>query len=605
MPFFRLCWVLGLSLATVVAAAADDRQRVTELRAEIARHDDLYFKQAAPEISDAAYDRLKRELAALEQTQPELAAAKEGVGDDRSGRFPTARHRAPMLSLDKVYTETEWRAFHAGFAARLGRRDFALVVEPKYDGLAISLTYERGELVRAVTRGDGREGDDVTDNVRTIRALPQKLAARAPDGSANPVPDRVELRGEVYLGNAEFARLNAERTAAGEEPFAHPRNVAAGTLKSTDPAEVERRGLSFVLYGWGQWEGGAEPATQRALHALIRSWGLPGVDSFQLVETAGEAWQAVQQLGRQRATLPFPIDGAVVKLDDVAARRLLGESDRAPRWAVACKYEPEQAIGRIRAITLQVGRTGVITPVAELDPVKLAGTTITRATLHNRARIAQRDIREGDFVAIEKAGEIIPAVGAVQRELRPPGTVPYEFPTLCPSCDSLLVSKSGEVAVRCANSDCPAQRQRRLEHFVSPQAVDIRGFGPATLAVLSRAGLLRTPGDFYRLRAADLAQIEGIGAQTAERLLASIAASKRNERWRFIYGLGIPRVGPANSRKLAAGCAGLQELARMDQQRLQELVGAGPASAVTAFLSQPENQALLQELAATVEKSLP
>ncbi len=590
--------LVGTLCASGPASLEEDRQRSVELRAEIAHHDELYFKQAAPEISDAAYDQLKRELAALERAHPELVPARTVVGDDRSGRFPTYAHRVPMLSLDKVYTEAEWRAFHAGVAARLGRKDFPFVVEPKYDGLAISLTYEHGILVRAVTRGDGREGDDVTANVCTIQTLPENLAPRAPDGTTNPVPDLVELRGEIYFSDAEFARINAARTAAGEEPFAHPRNLAAGTLKSTAPEEVAARRLSIVLYGWGAWEGPGMPATQQELHARIRAWGLPGVHRCVAGRSVEEGWAAIQKFGHERRALGFPIDGAVVKLDDVPVRAALGENDHAPRWAIAYKYEPEKVVGHIRAITLQVGRTGVLTPVAELDPVKLSGTTITRATLHNRALLARRDIREGDFVEIEKAGEIIPAVGAVQLDRRPAGSVPFAFPERCPACDSPVLAKPGEAAVRCTNAACPAQLQRRLEHFVSPQAVDIRGFGPAMIALLNREGLLRTPADFYRLRREDLTAIQGIGPQRAENLLAAVERSKRVEYWRFIYGLSIPEVGKANAQKLAAGCADFNELARLDPERVGKLLGAGPAAAVTEFLSAPANQALLADLAA-------
>jgi DNA ligase (NAD+) len=578
------------------------RKQVEELRAEIGRHDELYFKQAAPEISDADYDALKRKLAALEQNHPEWAQPIQ-LGDDRSGRFRTYAHRAPMHSLDKAYTEAEWRAFHAAVAARLGRRDFPFVVEPKYDGLAISLTYDHGTLVRAVTRGDGREGDDVTVNVRAIRALPAKLAATAPDGLPNPIPSLVELRGEIYFENAEFMRLNAERTAAGGEPFAHPRNLAAGTLKSTNSDELAQRNLSIVLYGWGAWEGPGLPATQQDLHARIRAWGLPGVGRFLTGRSADEGWAAIQRLGRERRTLGFPIDGAVVKLDDVPARALLGESDHAPRWAVAYKYEPEKVVGRIRAITLQVGRTGVLTPIAELDPVKLSGTTITRATLHNRALLARRDIREGDFVEIEKAGEIVPAVGTVQLDRRPPGSVPFTFPVRCPSCDSPVGARPGEVAVRCSNYDCPAQRQRRLEHFVSPQAVDIRGFGPATIAVLVREGLLRNPADFYRLQPEQLDGVEGIGAQAAERLLEAIDRSRRVERWRFIYGLSIPEIGKASAQKLAAACDDIAGLTRLTPEQLAKIVGATSAAEVTAFLGRPGSQAMLRDLNAALPRA--
>jgi DNA ligase (NAD+) len=326
------------------------------------------------------------------------------------------------------------------------------------------------------------------------------------------------------------------------------------------------------------------------------------VGFYQVGHTADDGWAAIQWIGRQRRALGFPIDGAVVKLDEVPARALLGENDHAPRWAVAYKFEPERIVGRIRAITLQVGRTGLLTPVAELDPVKLSGTTITRATLHNRALISRRDIREGDFVQIEKAGEIIPAVGAVQLDRRPAGSVPYAFPARCPACDSPVVAKPGEVALRCDNSTCPAQLQRRLEHFVSPQAVDIRGFGPAMIAVLSREGLLRTPVDFYRLTRADLDGIKGIGAQTADNLLAAIERSKRVEPWRFIYGLSIPAIGKANARKLAAVCGDLEELTRLTPGQLAKILGAAPAAEVTSFMARPGNQAMVHELNAALPR---
>jgi DNA ligase (NAD+) len=603
MRLLRFLPVLGFLWAAALCATAEtDRQRWNRLRTEIAHHDELYFRRAAPEISDTAYDHLKRELAALERAHPGWASSRENIGDDRTGRFPTYVHRARMLSLDKVYTEAEWRAFHAAVAARLGRGDFPFVVEPKYDGLAISVTYDHGVLVRAATRGDGREGDDVTANVRTITTLPGELAAAAPDGSPNPIPDLVELRGEIYFEDAEFARINTERTAAGEEPFAHPRNLAAGTLKSLDPGEVAQRQLSLVLYGWGAWEGPGVPATQRELHARIRSWGLPGMPRWLTGRTADEGWAAIRQFGRERRTLGFPVDGAVVKLDDVPARAALGENEHAPHWAVAYKYEPERVVGHIRAITLQVGRTGVLTPVAELDPVKLSGTTITRATLHNRALLARRDVREGDFVEIEKAGEVIPAVGAVQLDRRPPGSVRFAFPARCPSCDAPVQSKPGEVAVRCLNPDCSAQRQRRLEHFVSPQAVDIRGFGPAMIALLNREGLLRTPADFYQLRRTDLDGVKGIGAQTADNLLAAIERSRRVDRWRFIYGLSIPEIGKANAQKLAAACDDFEALSRLTAEQLAKIVGAASAPEAAAFLSRAENQAMMRDLNAALAR---
>jgi DNA ligase (NAD+) len=304
--------------------------RLAELRAEIERHDDLYFKKGRAEITDAEYDRLKRELLALEQAQPGFTERPAGIGDDRSGHFPTFAHRERMLSLDKAYTETEWRDFNAKLIGQLGRKDLVFVIEPKYDGLAISLIYEGGVLVRALTRGNGTEGDDVTLNVRTIRGLPAELRSEG-----TKVPDRVELRGEVYIDDAEFARINADRITADEEPFAHPRNLAVGTLKSADPTEVAERHLSVAIYGWGAWEGSPAPQSQLGFHGQLRAWGLPGVKGLRIARNSDEVWAAVRAIGQARNSLGFPIDGAVVKLDDVALRARLGTSERAPRWAIA------------------------------------------------------------------------------------------------------------------------------------------------------------------------------------------------------------------------------------------------------------------------------
>lgn len=583
--YLLLLWSVITCVGVAQAADSSPRERIAELRTEIARHDELYFRKAKPEITDAAYDRLKRELAALEAAHPEFARAAEGVGDDRSGRFPVYAHRERMLSLAKAYTEAEWRAFHAKLTKQLGRPDLAFVVEPKYDGLAISLTYERGVFVRAVTRGNGTEGDDVTANARTIRELPARLK-----GEVGTLPALVELRGEIYLEQGEFDRINAERIAADEEPFAHPRNLAAGTLKSSDPAETAQRRLSVVIYSWGAWDGAAAPASQQAFHAQVRAWGLPGIVSYQLASSADEVWAAVRAIGQKRASLGFPIDGAVVKLDDTALRVRVGADEHAPRWAIACKYDPERAVTRLRGITWQVGRTGVLTPVAEFDPVALGGSTVARASLHNRAEIARRDLRIGDLVEVEKAGEIIPAVVGVKLAARPADSKPYPFPDRCPSCDTTLAEKPDEAALRCPNAHCSAQRQRRLEHFVSAQAVDIEGIGSATIAALIETGRVKSPADFYRLRREDLLRIPGIGEKTADRLLAEIGRSKEAELWRFIHGLGIPQIGAASAKKLALQCGDLAVLAGMAEKAAAGAVGPSAASALVEFMARPETR---------------
>lgn len=583
------------------------QSRFAGLRAEIAHHDELYFKKAAPEISDAEYDRLKRELRDLEARYPALAAeaarsaSARGVGDDRTGQFPTQPHRERMLSLDKAYTEAEVRAFVTRVGRLTGRRDLSFVIEPKFDGLALSATYERGVLVRAVTRGNGVEGDDVTANVRTIKALPQELRALRPDGTHNVIPELVELRGEVYVDYPEFARLNAAREAAGEEPFAHPRNLAAGTLKSLDPEVVATRRLSVVFYGWGAWERAeTQPASQQALHEMIRAWGLPGVTRVRVAPDAEAVWAAIQSAGRERPGLPFPTDGAVVKLDDVALQRLCGASEEAPRWAIAYKFPPERVATRLRAITLQVGRTGALTPVAELEPARLGGTTITRASLHNAAEIARRDLRVGDMVFLEKAGEIIPAITGVDSARRPSDAAPFVFPTHCPECATLAVREAGAAVTRCPNPDCPAQVRRRLLHYASREAVGIDGLGEVAVAALVRAGKVRSVADLYQMRRADLAAA-GLGeGNAAGRLLAAIEASKRAEPWRVVYGLGIPQVGAQTARVLVARFGGLPEmLAARREDWLTEGrsvvsgVSAGTAETVWMFFAREENRAVV------------
>ena len=579
-----------LFLASALAAAGspnatDAGARIAALRAEIAHHDDLYFRRAAPEITDAAYDALKRELAALEREHPAEAAAaapSPALGDDHTDGFARLPHRAPMLGLDKSYSETELRAWQAGVTARTGHDDLAIVVEPKVDGVAFSATYEHGTLVRVLTRGNGASGDDVTATARRIRSLPAQLAARAPDGTANAIPDRIELRGEVYVSGAAFARLNREREAAGEEPAAHPRNLSAGILKHLTPEETELRALDVVFYNWGACEPtSAAPESQRGFHEQARRWGLPAIDHVRVANDAEALWQAVQALGRERRSLAYPTDGAVAKVDAVALRRQLGESDATPRWALAYKFAAERATTRLRAITIQVGRTGRLTPVAELDPVELAGGTIGRASLHNPAALARLDARTGDHVVLEKSGEIIPQIVEVDRAQRPPESAPYVFPANCPECGASVVFSDGRTEARCPNEYCAAKVRARIEHFAD--CVEIKGLGPATIAALVARGLVRDPGELYRLRREQLVTLPGIGDKKAATLLAVIERSKRTELWRVVAGLGIPRVGPVAAKELAARYDTLGKLA------------AAPELAV--WLSRAENRELCARLA--------
>ncbi|MSU66373.1 MAG: NAD-dependent DNA ligase LigA [Opitutus sp.] len=541
------------------------RAAIASLRVELARHDELYHRKAAPEISDYDYDLHKQRLAALEQAFPKLVGETPTlaqIADDRTGRFKTYRHLARMLSLEKTYTEADLRAFHSRLASLLGREDLTYVIEPKFDGLAVSVTYECGRLTRAVTRGNGIEGEDITANVLQIPGLPHQLRPGAEDGRPNPLPEAIELRGEIYVPFAEFRRINAEQEAAGAPAFANPRNLAAGTIRQLDPREVARRNLEIVFFGVGGCRPEtAQPATQHELHEQVRRWGLPAVAQTWPARGADELCSAVQAVGRARADLAFPTDGAVAKLDVVARQREAGVTESAPRWAIAYKFAPGRVQTRVKGIAVQVGRTGVLTPVAELEPVELAGSTVTHATLYNRDEIARRDVRVGDFVEVEKAGEIIPAIVGVNLARRSPGSRAFVFPETCPACGTTAVQRAGEAAMRCPNRACPAQLRRRIEHFASKECVDLDGLGPATIDALTDRGWLKNISDLYRLRRLDRAALGQVVGQSAERLLDSIEASRRVDLWRFVFGLGIPQIGAVAAKEVARRFGSLEALA--------------------------------------------
>lgn len=593
-------WASAHGRETLTSESAE--ARLQQLRAEIAHHDELYFKKAAPEIGDAAYDALKRELRALEQQFPALAAGDPSTGDDRAGNFPTSTHRVRMQGLGKTYTEAELRAFLTKTRRALGG-EAVFVVEPKYDGLAIAVTYERGRLVRAVTRGNGVEGDVVTANFLARCEVPRQLAADA----GVPIPELIELRGEVFMTYAEFKRINAEIASAGGEPFTHPRNLATGTLKQTTLAGPARQ-LSVVFYGWGAVEpANAAPSSQRELHRVVRAWGLPGVDVVRVGTTDDSLWRAVQDFGAKRSKWPFPTDGAVVKIDTAAQRAQLGEAEDVPRWAIAFKFAPEQAATRLLAITLQVGRTGVITPVAELAPVKLGGATIRRVSLHNREEIARRDLRVGDTVAVERAGEIIPVVASVDKTKRAADAASFRFPTECPACRTPLVSLPEQAAVRCPNHDCPAQVQRRLEYFASDDCANLDGFGPGVIEKLVACGLLREPADFFRSDGVALKSV--VGEKTAAKLSAAAERSRSREAWRFVLGLGVPGVGPAAAKALAKqfgdldGLAAASTDALLDGRRSRIAgVSDAAAAALVEFLEREGGRESLRRLQAAVKR---
>jgi DNA ligase (NAD+) len=585
------------------------QKRIAELRAQVARHDELYYRRAGPEISDFDYDRLKRELADLEAKFPDAAKAAGAdspttrVGDDRLDGFVTYQHRQPMQSLDNTYSEAELREFHARLVKLLDREDLRYVVEPKIDGLAVSLTFEQGKFVRAVTRGNGVEGDDVTANALTIHSLPHELKK----SKGVSIPAVIEIRGEIFMTLAEFQRINREREEAGEPVYANPRNLAAGTLKQLDPQEVAQRKLEIVLYGLGYCEpADAAGETQSGYHAQVRAWGLPTVEKIWTARGVDEMWAAVQQLDQQRHGFPYGTDGAVVKVDSLALQREAGSTSKAPRWAMAYKFAAERAETRLQAITIQVGRTGVLTPVAELEPVQLAGSTVARATLHNRDEIARKDIRVGDYVYVEKAGEVIPAVVEVNLVRRTPACVPFVFPEKCPACGTLVVQLEDEVALRCPNYDCPVQVRRRVQHFASKACVDIEGLGEAMVDAFVEQRWVKSVADIYRLRREDLLTLGKNVEKSTDNLLAAIKASKHAELWRFIHGLGITHVGAASAKDLAVRFGSLDALAQAKfedfigekKSSLIEGIGGTMAQAIIEYFNEPRNRALVSELLA-------
>ncbi len=585
-------------------------ERLARLRADIARHDELYYRRAKPEISDYEYDLLKRELAALEAEHPGLAGAADRVGDDRIEGFAKARHGAPMLSLDNAYDETEFRAFCSRLSGLLPDEPQRFVIEPKIDGLAVSLTYRHGRLVRAVTRGDGVEGDDITRNLTLIRNLP----AHIPAGDA---PESVELRGEIYMTNAEFARINAAREAAGEPLYANPRNLAAGTMKLLDAREAEGRTLDIALYGLGACDRGRFKRLSEFREWLVRH-ALPVPVFFKIAEGADAAWAAVCELEKRRHDFPFPTDGAVVKLDHIAAHADAGTTSKFPHWAIACKFPPEQVETRLLGISFQIGRTGVVTPVAELAPVPVAGTTVARATLHNEDEIARKDIREGDTVVIEKAGEIIPRVVRVVTGKRPEGSRPFDFAARLRELGLEAAREPGQAFWKIAG-ETPGQRVRRLTHFAAKGCLDIANLGPAVAEQLVNAGYVTTPADLFSLTREQLLALEGFAEKSADNLLAALEEAKTRELWRLIHAIGIPNVGQRTAKDLAAHFRSLDAIADAGMEAYlivkvgkkggitKESVIAGigetVAQSIVTHFSDPAHRELLERLKAAGMKT--
>ena len=566
------------------------RSRIHELRAQIERHNQLYYEHATPEISDREFDALLRELADLEKQFPDEASEKsptQRVGGRPLEEFAPAKHIVPMQSLDNTYSPEELRDFIQRIHKLAEGRSTHFTIEPKVDGVAISLLFENGRLVRAATRGDGVTGDDVTQNVLTISNVPHSL-------SGNP-PARVEVRGEIYLPKAIFAQLNLERDEEGLPAFANPRNAAAGSIKQLDPAITARRGLAAVFYGVGVWDGELPPSGRDAF-AAMKSWGLPVSEKILDASDADSVIAAVDEMGRLRHGFAYETDGAVIKLDSLILRREFGSTAKAPRWAIAYKDEPERAETKLLDITVQVGRTGILTPVAELAPVLVSGSTVARATLHNEEEIQRKDIRIGDTVIIEKAGEVIPAVVEVKKDRRDGSERVFQMPSHCPSCGA-AVSKEG-VAWKCHSPSCGAQTRRRIEHFASRQAMEIEGLGEAIVAQLVDAGLLNGIADIYHLKKDALLALERMGEKSATNLLAAIEESRSRPLWRMLHGLGIPHIGVTSARDLASHFHTLDALAAADQNTLLNIhsIGEIMAAAIHAWFQNSDNLTLIAAL---------
>jgi DNA ligase (NAD+) len=573
--------------------ASNVSSRVRELRRQIAHHDKLYYDKAAPEITDREYDALLRELRDLEEAHPELrtpdSPTQRVAGRPLEG-FRQVRHRVPMQSLDNTYSLEEADEFLARVERLLPGIKLRWTIEPKVDGVALSLTYREGVLELAATRGDGTTGDDVTQNVRTIRAIPLRLEGE--------VPDLLEIRGEVYLPKKKFAALNTEREKDGEPPFANPRNAAAGSLKLLDASTVARRGLDAVFYGLGAVEGGKAPLSQAELLRWLENIGLPVVPKFWEADDNKAVRRAVAALEKIRHDFAFETDGAVIKLDEFKRREQAGSTSKAPRWAMAYKYEAERARTRLNDITVQVGRTGTLTPVAELEPVPIAGSRVARATLHNEEEIARKDIRIGDHVFVEKAGEVIPAVVGVDLKARTGREKKFKMPEKCPSCGSKVFRDPELTAVRCLNPDCPAQIRRRLEHFAARGAMDIEGLGEAMVDQLVTAGLVRALPDIYALQAGEVSALERMGEKSTANLLNAIEGSKQQALWRLLFGLGIMHVGAALARKLADKYHTLDKIAAASVEDLEntEDVGEIVAREIHDFFRLPHNKKLVEAL---------
>jgi DNA ligase (NAD+) len=572
------------------------RRRAQELRRDIHYHNYRYYVLDAPVISDAQYDKLLRELQEIERAHPELItpdSPTQRVGAAPAKEFGEVRHKVPMTSMGNAFDDDEVRAFDERVRKGLATdKDVHYTAEPKFDGTSISLRYKDGVLVSAGTRGDGTTGEDVTQNVRTIRRVPLRLQGEG-------WPKVLEVRGEIVIPKKDFEKLNAEQSKQGGKLFANPRNAAAGSLRQLDSRITASRPLSFFPWGIGEVEGGKIPGHYSGLAEKLRDWGFPVTDLLRKVRGADECLKYYAEIAAKRDRLPFEIDGVVYKVDDLAARDRLGFTAREPRWAIAHKFPAQEETTVVEDIQPSVGRTGVVTPVAVLKPVHVSGVTVTHATLHNQDEVERKDVRIGDTVIVRRAGDVIPEVVAVIPEKRPRGTKSWRIPKKCPECGSEVVREEGEAAHRCLGGlFCPAQRMGALLHFASRRAMDIEGLGDKLVEQLVAQGVVKTVADLYRLRKDELAGLERMGEKSAQNLLDQIDKSRNTTLPRLLNALGIPQVGEATALALAQHFGDLNAILDADEQQLQEVEGIGPnvAAEIRRFFQQRHNREVIDKL---------
>jgi DNA ligase (NAD+) len=582
------------------AASAHDVDRLSELRVLLQKASIAYYALDTPILEDSVYDRLYRELLELEQQYPHLVtpdSPTQRVGEKPASKFVSVRHRIPLYSLDNAFSWQELQEWEEKLVRVLGLTDansLDYVCELKIDGSALALTYAHGLFSRGVTRGDGQTGEDITQNIRTIRSVPLRLATENP-------PPSLEIRGEAYLSNAEFERINLEREAAGEPLFANPRNCAAGTLRQLDSRIVGRRKLGFFAYTLhvpDGWSGQELPANQWDSLELLKSLGFSVNPNRQLCRSLAEVNTFLDDWDGGRRSLPYQTDGVVVKVNSFAVQQEAGFTQKAPRWAIALKYAPEELPTQILNIVASVGRTGAVTPVAELNPVPLAGTTVSRASLHNADRLNALDVHIGDTAIVRKAGEIIPEIVSILPELRPAGALRYTLPSHCPECRTELVRPSGEAITRCPNLTCPARVRGQIQHWASRDALDIEGLGEALVQQLTRQGLVKSVADLYRLTVADLVDLERMGKKSSQNLVQAIAQSKAQPWHRVLYGLGISLVGAVTAKTLTHHYPSAVQLQQATPADIARIYGLGQevGQAIASWMADPRHQQLLADL---------